>query len=364
MKKQIITLIGSAISFVGISQIQLSATDFANQNDTLRISQSSIQGQDYTVTDTAYTWDFSQLVPQTQYLKQFSTIGWSSIAVQAAYGPFAPSEYKASYFLLSRDLQLDQLNQFLPVTLSDLNAYFKKSNDSITQIGYSVAVDGNSLPFKSDTIETRYRFPLNFGDTINTSGYTYIDLNPAADVKIKQHRSVQIAVDGYGTLITPFSTYEVLRLKRTINEVDSVYQTFFGTGSWFAPPPSVTTEYEWLNMNGKDAILKIVENTANGNTQVRSVEYQDIYRGLDAGVSENTLVAQVYPNPVSEKITIASETEINAYQIFDLKGKELMCSKNTFGNSFEIPANQLISGVYLLKLQSDSKQTTIRFIKE
>jgi len=364
MKKQIFALIGSLISFVGISQIQLNATDFANQNDTLRISQCDIQGQDYIVSDTAYIWDFSQLVPQTQYLKQFNSIGWSSIAVQATYGSFAPFDYRASYFLLSRDLQLDQLNQFLPVTLSDLNAYFRKTNDTITQVGYSIAVDGNAIPFKSDTLEIRYRFPLSFGDTIITAGYTNIDLNPAADVKIKQHRSVQIVVDGYGTLITPLDTYQVLRLKRTINEVDSIYQTFFGTGSWFSPPPSVTKEYEWLSMNGKDAILKIVDNTANGTTQVRSVEYQDIYRGLDAGLTENSFIAQVYPNPVNEKISIASETEISAFQIVDLNGKELIGLKNTFGNAFDIPANQLTSGVYILKLQSDTKQTTIRFIKE
>lgn len=363
MKKQIFTAFSCMVSLVGISQIQLNASDFADQNDTLRISQSSIQGQDYTATDTAYTWDFSQLVPQTQYLKQFSAISWSAIAVQAAYGPFAPSEYRASYFQLSRDLQLAQLNQFLPVTLSDLNSYFKKSTDSLTQIGYSIAVDGNSLPFKSDTIETRYRFPLNYGDTINTQGYTYIDLNPATDVKIKQHRSIQIVVDGYGTLVTPFDSYPVIRLKRTINEIDSVYQTFFGTGSWFAQP-NQTTEYEWLTTNGKDAVLKIVENTANGNTQVRSVEYQDIYRGLDAGLNENDFTSQVFPNPVNDILSIASETVITALQIMDLKGQVIVNQTSSFGSAIEVPVSNLESGVYLLKLLANSKQTTIRFIKE
>ncbi|MFM1894002.1 MAG: hypothetical protein RIQ90_1168, partial [Bacteroidota bacterium] len=233
-----IPIIGIMLLFVfhGWSQISLSVSDFANAGDTVRISQADGAGLDFASTGANFTWDFSSLVANSQTLKEFKPIGFASLLVFGTYGPVAPTNYRASYFNPTNDLPLDQLSQFLPVSLSDLNQYSKRMTDSITSLGYSIAVNGQGVPFKSDTIETRYKLPLNYNDFHYSRGYTFIDLNPVIDFKIKQYRQRTTNVDGWGTIITPKGTFPALRIRHDIAEIDSVYQTFFGPGQWFGTP--------------------------------------------------------------------------------------------------------------------------------
>lgn len=299
------------------AQITLTVSDFANSGDTVRISQADGTGLDFASTGANYTWDFSALSATSQYLKEYNPIGFASLLVFGTYGPVAPTNYRASYFNPTNDLPLDQLSQFLPVSLSDLNQYTKRMTDSITSLGYSISVNGQGVPFKSDTIETRYKLPLNYNDYHYSRGYTYIDLNPVIDFKIKQYRQRTTNVDGWGTIITPKGTFQALRLRHDIAEIDSVYQTFFGAGQWFGTPPIQRTEYEWFTNGEKEWVLKATET----NGTVNLVEYQEDYLGLDASLIESTLDASIGPNPVQETLLIDSKSPIYLVQIFDCTGR-------------------------------------------
>ncbi|MEY3845339.1 MAG: hypothetical protein RL293_1761, partial [Bacteroidota bacterium] len=170
-----------------MAQISLAVGDFANAGDTVRLSQMPSSNLDFVSTGANYTWDFSSLTASTQSLKEYTPIGFGSILILATYGPFAGS-YGATYFNLTTELPIDQLSAFLPIQISDLSQYTKRANSGITSIGYSINVQGQGVPFKSDTIETRYSLPLTFGDIHDSRGYTYVDLNPATDIKYVQHR--------------------------------------------------------------------------------------------------------------------------------------------------------------------------------
>ncbi len=345
------------------SQITLSGNDFAGANDTVRISQTIDPVIDYTLTGPNFSWDFSGLTAASQYLKYFQPISNSTILVQAEYGFTAPTEYKATYFLESRDIPIDQLNQFLPAELSDLNQFSRKTADSITALGYSLSVNGQALPFKSDTIETLYKFPTNFEDTFSTRGYTYIDLNPVTDFKLKQYRQRTSVVDGFGTLITPLGTFEVLRLKSVINELDSVYQTFFGGGSWNVLPQTVITEYEWWAQGKDDAMLKIVAVENNGNSQIRSIEYQDVYLGLDASVEENSFEFNLVPNPANNLISIESDLAIEQIKIIGLDGSVVLKQNANNVSKAVIEISMLQVGVYFVEVSSGKFTATQKLIK-
>jgi hypothetical protein len=344
-------------------QITLSGSDFAGANDTIRISQTMDPVIDYTITGSGFIWSFSELTPTSQFLKYFQPISNSTILVQAEYGFNAPTEYKATYFLESRDIPIDQLNQFLPAELSDLNAFSRKNMDSITSIGYSLSVNGQALPFKSDTIETHYKFPMNFEDTFSTRGYTYIDLNPVTDFKLKQYRQRMSIVDGFGTLITPFGTFEVLRIKSVINELDSVYQTFFGGGGWNALPITITTEYEWWAVGKDEAMLKIVVTDNNGTPQIRSIEYQDNYLGLDASLKENSFEFNLVPNPADNLISIESDLAIEHIQVIGLDGSVVLKQNANNVSKFTIEISMLQAGVYFVEVSSGKFSATQKLIK-
>jgi hypothetical protein len=338
-------------------------SDFPNAGDTIRFSYASNQVINYETAGEGLIWDFSGLTADSQHVKLFKAMNDASLNVILSFGSFAPIKYRASYFNENSDLPIDQLSQFLPVEISDINTYTKSIPDSITALGYSIKVDGQTVPFQSDTIETKYKFPLNFASTYSSRGYTSVDFNPIADFKFKQYRKRNSQVDGSGTLITPLGSFEVLRIKHVIQETDSVYQTFFGTGFWIGIPPTLTTEYEWFANGKKDALLKIVEIDVNGNSQIRSIEYQDIYRDLTSSISEVKNDIEVYPTLTEDKININSPEEISEFEIWDSQGKiELKGLLNDSNASINI--SELNLGLYFLKLKTASDSFVFRFIKQ
>lgn len=345
------------------AQITLNEVDFPNAGDTIRYSKISAISGDYTTSGNGLLWDFSGLVPDSQYIKKYNPIPTNALLVYSTFGLFAPTKYRASYANENKDLPLDQLSQFLPVAITEINSYTRSIADSTTALGYSITTNGQIIPFKSDTIETKYKFPLSFGNSYNSRGYTYVDLNPIADFKFKQYRKRNSQVDADGTLITPFGSFDVLRIKHDIEEIDSVYQTFLGTGFWFGLPKSSTTEYEWFGNGKKDALLKIVVINTNGISQIQSVEYQDTYRNLSSSLSELEKNVLVYPAIVDDHLTIVSQEKLMQYEVIDLQGKTTV--KGVFTEPINtINTNKLNCGVYFLRLNSSSGSTSFRFIKQ
>jgi hypothetical protein len=340
------------------AQISLSVGDFANAGDTVRLSQMQNSNLDFVSSGANYTWDFSSLTASTQTLKDYTPIGFGSFLILATYGPFAGS-YSATYFNLTTELPIDQLSAFLPIQISDLSQYTKRANSAITSIGYSINVQGQGVPFKSDTIETRYSLPLNFGDVHDSRGYTYVDLNPAADIKYIQHRQRHTEVDGWGTVTTPLGTFPALRVRHDINEIDSIYQTFFGTGSWIGTPPIERTEYEWWTNGKEEYLLKVVVSNFNGNQNISSIEFQEQYLGLDAGMNELSLNASVYPNPTEDLCFFETQLAVENVMFYNQMGELALSASFNGVQSAYIDIQDLKPGVYFCHLHTN-KGTIVR----
>lgn len=70
---------------------------------------------------------------------------------------------------------------------------------------------------------------------------------------------------------------------------------------------------------------------------------------------------KIYPNPVSEVLTIDSEIDINLAQVFDLTGKEILQQANTK----QLNVSILPKGVYLLKIfDINGKYNVQKFVKQ
>src|SRR5690606_23196416 len=100
-------------------------------------------------------WDFSYLTSNSQIHREYAEMTGLPFLINAFFGAFASTDYKATYFLPSTDLPINQIGGFLPVTIEDLVQYSKKTADSITSVGLSITLNGTAVPIKSDTIETR-----------------------------------------------------------------------------------------------------------------------------------------------------------------------------------------------------------------
>lgn len=300
------------------SQITVTDVDFASAGDTVRMSKATDNSIDISTTGANQVWDYSYLTFDSQLRREYSSATGLPFLINIVFGPMASNNYKASYYLPSTELPIDQLGNFLPVTISDLVQYTKKTGDSITSIGYSLSINGNGIPIKSDTIETRYKFPINYGDINYSRGYSKLDMNPIYDAVWLQYRQRMTEVDGWGSITTPFGTFDALRIKHTINEKDSLRINVAGNPFWIPLNLPQSSIYEWIANGEKDAVLRIVTSQIGGNETVTSIEYRD--NNLTANTEELEIAFDVYPNPTSQSISVSNYTENSLYYIVDVKG--------------------------------------------
>ena len=346
-----------------ISQITLDETDFANADDTVRISATTDFNVDISSTGANFTWDFSSLVAESQNLLEFMDVSNASQLVEFLFGGFAPVKYQASYFVASDDLPLDQLSTFLPVAITDVNRFSRITADSVASIGFSMKVEGNEIPFRSDLIEKRYQLPLTYLDTYTGEGFTEMDLNPVANIIWRQRRNRSSEVDGWGTLSIPMGTYDVIRVHHTIEETDSIYQEFFGSPMWFGVDLPTAHVYEWWAEGELEPVLRIESSEVGGNEVITGVEFRDTYNPLLASTEELALeTPEVFPNPATDKIHVTNVPAGANYAIVGITGQTV--SNGVIPQNAEIRVESLEPGTYLLVVKSNNSWSKVSFIKE
>lgn len=75
-----------------------------------------------------------------------------------------------------------------------------------------------------------------------------------------------------------------------------------------------------------------------------------------------TTSIKIYPNPAKTKLNIVLDNgEIDIVRIYDIKGVEVL-TKNT--DTHQIDIANLSNGIYFLKVYSNQKSNTLKFIKE
>lgn len=343
---------------LAFSQITLTDLDFADAGDTVRMSKATDNSIDITTTGASQTWDYSYLAFDSQLRRDFEGTSSLPFLINAVFGPLAQNQYRASFYLPATDLPINQVGNFLPVTISDVVQYSRKTSDSITSIGMSISLNGTAVPVRSDTIETRYAFPLNYGDVHYSRGYAKLDMNPIYDAVWIQYRQRLSEVDGWGSISTPYGTYDALRIKHTINETDSLRFTILGNPTWIPIPVPKSYIYEWFTNNEKDALLRISTTEAGGNETVTSIEYRDL--NLTNSLDELAIDFNIYPNPASQVISISNYPLDSKFYIVDNNGRVVLNGNLTD----KINIANLANGNYELVISFNNQFGKKSFIKQ
>lgn len=356
MKKLFCALVAATPIFC-FGQITISESDFGNAGDTIRVS-STTANIDLSQTGTDITWDFSFLTAESQTLKEFKPMDNLPLLVNLNFGTFASPEYKASYHMLSDALPLDMVNNILPITLDEINLFSKLTSDKLTACGYSVAFNGQVIPVTSDTIETYYELPLNYGNVYTSVGYTQLDLNPIQDIQWSQYRQRSSNVDGWGSITTPFGTFDCIRMKHIIQETDSLYLAQIGTWQGIDLPEQII--YEWWGNGQKLPLLKVTTTVINGNETISGIEYRDNYNtNLASLVEETQNNVSIYPNPTDDYFSVNGLTSSQSFQIFDSKGT-LQLTGTVSNENSKVLVEDLKQGSYILRLKNGAKFSFIK----
>lgn len=353
------TLLTSIISMILVfncplmGQKVITHEDFGLDGDSIGISSSTDFSIDFDTTGAGVNWDFSDLEDNEQLFEIYYDIASGGPIINFQFGGFAPPKYQASFYQPYDGLPLDQIGGFLPVNIESINRMVKVSNDKVNMVGYSFKVDGNQVGFQSDTIETLYELPFQYGDSSSSRGYTNMDFNPFYDAQFIQYRQTESVVDGYGKLITPYDTYDsVVRVHHTINEQDSLHIMVGGFSQWI-PYNRTINEYEWWASEKKRPVLKIETDGVGVDETPTRVTYLN---NQIASLNENKIETAIYPNPTSDLITIKSNENLKTIKIWSLDGKNVFKTKCS-GKDITINVVALHSGMYTLQLISEKGQS-------
>jgi len=345
------------------AQITIGAGDFANANDTDRVSIATIPtGLNYKATGADTSWDYSFLQ-------------WSSQRVDQLLNPTNTNPLYALYFA-NVSFNSHRANIASPgtlnisisslLTVNTLYNFFYKSNSAYVQQGLGMSIDNIPTEVAMATRDTLYKFPLHYGDQDQCASGFKITLPVIGGVTHTQTRTNQ--VDGWGNLTTPFGTFPVLRVYTEIVSYDSVYIDTLHAG--INVPLATQRQYKWIGNGEKEPLLEINTQVVLGIETISSIVYRDSVRNPPVVIIRPTgindpaadLSFNVYPNPATTSFMVSCSGYQGEVQmrVVDLAGTELLL-KTITGAVETIDASQFAKGVYLVML-TDGKQTQVRKI--
>ena len=156
-------------------------------------------------------------------------------------------------------------------------------------------------------------------------------------------------------------TYNALRVKSTIEGIDTVFINQFNFGIAI---PSTQTEYRWYAQGEGEPILSVNEGITGTNAN---------YKHHDpAGIIANSMLKNaldLYPNPTAELAHIKYYTPVQGaltILLLDVTGKVvLMQSEQSLAatnNSYQLNVNQLPAGFYTLQISQQGSIAAAKLV--
>jgi hypothetical protein len=250
---------GLFLAATGYGQITILQGDMPSAGDTIRMSLAISIPVDFTKTAADTTWDFSMLEPMNQRVDSFLSMN----VVPNAYKIIFIPEFVAN---LAAPRNGDLVLPGFAVT--DSYVFYKKNDQGFSEAGTAFTAAGFPFPLKYDTPDLYYSLPMSYGSAWNSASHAGLSLPGFGYMGSARIRSS--IVDGWGTLITPFGTFDALRVKTDLVQNDSIHLDSSGIG---IPINRHITEYKWLGKQQDEPLLQV--NQEGGTV---TAIYRDIYR--------------------------------------------------------------------------------------
>lgn len=356
----------------------ITAADMPVVGDSLRLSQASpllpATAPPLTRSGANQTWNYSGLVATSQRVLRYND-------VSTAAGPLLQLTFNNALF--SPDTRATLVSpQGLPAAaagslpIADPLEFSATSSADYRLVGYGGTISGAALPVtyasraQQDVI---YRFPISYGaaaDVSNSLLTTPLALASSGYFSQKRRRTNQ--PDAWGTLTTPFGTFQTVRLVATLADHDSL--ALGGTSGQGLTLP-LTREYKWLAKGVHVPVLTITTTTVAGNEVVSAVEYRDVFRHF-ARLATHSAAAEAglsaYPNPsaVGAALRLAVPAGSGPLTVAgtDLLGRQLFTS--TYASSpsgtltLDAAALGSFRGVLLVTVQTAQGTATRRVVRQ
>ncbi|RSK47744.1 hypothetical protein [Hymenobacter rigui] len=311
------------------------------------------------------TWNYGALVATAQNVARFT-----AIPNQPLYTFTFNSALSGSNRATVAAPQAVPLPPGYTLPITDPYQFFNASAADFRSVGYGGTLAGTAVPVtyasaaEQDVI---YRFPLSYASAPDSSRSFFSVTIPGTGY-LSQRRKRVNKVDAWGTLTTPYGTFQTVRVVTRIEDHDSL--SAGGISQGFTLP--ITREYKWLAVGQHVPLLTITTTQAGAQEVVSGVEYRDVYRRISGPLAATAQLPQsavaAYPNPVaagqSLRLTLPAAAIVTAT---DLAGRRLFERHFTPRNgAVEIPAEAFgaFRGVLLLRVQTAAGVAVRRVVRE
>ena len=337
--RQYLTL-GSSLLLCSLhAQVVLGPADMPSAGDTLRYATTAANAIDLALTGADVLWDYSALTP---------TVLGADTAVAVTSTPFLYQfffnntilypQWAANYGVKGQSFG------FQGVSLEDVYDYFKKDNSGFRNVGFGANVNGLPASVRRIPVDWVHRFPLEFGD--QDTSFSAFNVSIPTLGYFGQTQTRINTVDGWGTLVLPGGTYEVLRVRSVLQRRDTLFVEQFGFGFGFNEPQTV--EYKWL-APGMGAPVLLVTTIAGVPTTARFHHAPGITTTAD--VLQADEVPQLFPNPTNEAAFLRLPAGWDGIvRVCDALGREVIDPLVVRGGSVQrVALDGLPEGPYLLR---------------
>jgi hypothetical protein len=292
MKSRLTLLSLILITQICIGQITINHTDLPVIGDTLRYSATlldSTSEETFNISGANATWDFSDIQPEVQGVYSYLPKN------QTPYN----SEFNDNTFFGRK--ATDTLN-IQGNIVTNVYEFYQNTNQGFTRVGLAAKYRFLTIANTFSIPDKIYQFPLNYGEIDSSNFYFSRNISFVGSYVSKGYR--KNTVDSYGSITTPFGTFNCIRVKSELYTKDSVRVN---------GQPSVienfTIEYKWLAAGTKIPVMQINGSIINGDFVPTTMIYKDSYRPISKDLSPKAqfIASSIYPAIYKDTVQLTSQ---------------------------------------------------------
>lgn len=366
MKKNLLIIAALVLTTQAWAQITIIGSDLPTVNGLyIRDNAGNTSVIDLNVTGPNTVWDYTALTSNGMDTADYVTVSSTNFAYQLYFNnPFSP-DYDS-------DLAIDGIDfpaiPAVPITITDVVNYFKISdNDGYYQTGFGASISGLPASIKYDPRDKVLPLPCTFGLTQANQFEWNFQVPTIGSYGQRKTRNVE--VDGWGTLNLPNGgSYDVLRVKSTIEGIDTIYIDQFSFGLAI---PSTQLEYKWYAVGQGEAVLTVNATELLGNSTITGATYKHHDpSGINAvNMLKNQL--DLYPNPSKEIAQVKYFTPVQGaltISVLDITGKVVLWQQEQclaqVNNQYQLNTAQLPAGFYTLQISQQGSIASTKMVIE
>jgi hypothetical protein len=312
---------------------------------------------DATLTGANYAWDYSQLAPTGQRVDSFFPESAGNVLLTIYFSNTPFNANRSNLSSPGSDFTLGST-----ISVANVYNYYYNTSSAYSQVGMGAEVNGVPLPIVFNPHDRIYQLPMTYNQRDSVTFQYGLDLTSTIGIYYNVRKTRKNFVDGWGSLLTPFRSYNCLRVKTQITEIDSIHIDSLGFG--FSTPAITTYEYKWLATGERVPVLQI-NTTANG--AVSSIAYKDSPVGIP---SFETTVASVnvFPNPVTDRLNInirnfsGKKVKVKVTGSSASESGEFELSVRSTDDVQTIDLSSFASGIYLISIADESGKTLTKTV--